>query len=228
MTQIIGLTGKLGSGKDTVLARLQDLFGGTGSYQRVSFADKLKESAAALFGVTLEHLEMMKNEPSFRVNILNIRGYGQELGRSLSIREMLQRYGTEAHRNIFGDDFWVEAAMRGIEELAPMPYQGKPDKSGPILVFTDVRFDNEARAIIERGGRIYRVIGPNEDTGDHVSEAGIADNLVVGEIDNSHRPEYIAMISEDPGVAEAALAASFAALDDEVATLHAELQSLRS
>lgn len=211
--RIVGLTGKLGSGKDTVLLRLQELFGDR--YEKASYAEPLKKSVAALFNITVEQIEAMKNEPQIRVTIVDLKGAGRDLGRSFSMREILQRYGTEAHREVFGEDFWVAAAMADLARRDPDPEK--------IYVFTDVRFDNEAKAIVNAGGRVYRVIGADNNTGDHPSEAGVSELLISGTIDNSHRPDLSEMqngrFDNIANVRNEALSS----LDDEVAKLHAEL-----
>lgn len=223
---LIGLTGKMGAGKDEVFKRLQLLYG-EHLYRRASFADPLKKSAAALFGVSAEVLDAWKNEPTLRVTVLDVKGAGRDLGRSFSVREILQRYGTEAHRDVFGEDFWVDVAMNDLEKQ-----RGKDAmlRVGPYTyVFTDVRFENEARAIERAGGMIVRVNGVDEDTGDHASEAGLPDNFVDFELDNSFRPdrnEELLMAAFEQGSNElvaAAQAEARAHLDDEVARLHAQV-----
>lgn len=219
---VIGLTGRMGAGKDEVFRRLQELYG-EHAYRKASFAAPLKESAAALFNISVAQIEAMKNEPQIRVTIVDLKGAGRDLGRSFSIREMLQRYGTEAHRDVFGEDFWVDAAMRSLDNL--MPWSGKPDAGDPTIVFTDVRFENEARAIRDAGGHVYEVIGADADTGEHPSEAGVPEGLIEWALDNSYRPDrdYELMSRGDASEVADARALSISALDDEVAKLHAEL-----
>ena len=189
---IIGLTGRLGSGKDTVFERMSAIFPET--YVRQSFADPLKESIAALFGVSLYELEVFKRDPD---SVVVLGDDAQEKGDLVSptviftMREFMQRYGTEAHRDIFGTDFWVDTAMRKIQEYVPQPWQGKRDDHAPTFVFTDVRFDNEAEAIRARGGEIWEVRGPDEDTGSHASEAGIDPYFITLTIDNTVRRNRI-------------------------------------
>lgn len=226
--QLIGLTGKMGSGKDEVFKRLQFVFG-EHLYRRASFADPLKKSVAALFNVNVDVLDAWKNEPNMRVSVLDLKGNGRDLGRSFSVREILQRYGTEAHREVFGEDFWVDVALRELEKQ-----RGKDAmlRVGPYTyVFTDVRFENEARAIEAAGGWVVRVKGANEDTGDHASEVGVPDNFVDWEIDNTFRPDRdddLLREAHEAGSDELVREAQGAArahLDDEIAKLHAELSA---
>lgn len=162
---IIGLTGKKFHGKDTVGRILVEEHG----YARVGNADALKESAAALFGIEPKKWDEWKNDPAVCIEIVSYDGEFHESnpdGRieivSMSVRQFLQRYGTEAHRDIegFGEDVWVEIARARIEDRLPR------------VVVTDVRFDNEAALIREFGGLIVEVYRPQVvDDGDaHVSE----------------------------------------------------------
>jgi len=133
---IIGLNGRMQSGKDTVAGILTTMFE---NVERVAFADKLKDSAAAALQITRDDLEALKLEGVIEV-IWNDRIIHQITG-----REYLQYYGTEAHRDIFSDDFWVEQVL------------DKPVTDGTILVVTDMRFPNEISGVIDRGGIAVKI-----------------------------------------------------------------------
>lgn len=162
---IIGLHGKMGSGKNTAALRLAQI---APPVVEVSFAAKLKESAAALIGCTVADLELWKNDPSKCVAVGGLYdGLGFQQTRVFTVREYLQRYGTEAHRDVFGADFWLDAALP-----VPPEHRGKiADWYGDALyVVTDVRFPNEAVRVRELGGIVVGVRGPETDTGNHASE----------------------------------------------------------
>ena len=61
-----------------------------------------------------------------------------------TVRQFLQRLGTDAVRNCVHKDAWIIAAMTGYGE-------------GTNWIFTDVRFPNEAQAIKDKGGVIIRL-----------------------------------------------------------------------
>lgn len=172
---IIGVTGKAGSGKDTFFHRALELSGRMGipTPTRLAFADKLKESASLLLGVSVDDLNHFKNDDS--------TGHLTVLGRPMSIRSFLQRYGTESHRDVFGPDFWVDALL---------PYSMVHQNE--ILIITDVRFENEAVRIRSLGGSIVNVAGVDDHiaraASDHVSENGIAN--IDWEVDNSDRSSF--------------------------------------
>lgn len=161
---IIGLNGLKGSGKDTVGQYLVDNWG----YTRASFAEKLKTSAAELFDVLPESWEQWKNEPETTVSI-NRRSVPIV---NLTVREFLQRYGTESHRDIFGSNFWVDEALKGLD----------PNKK---TVFTDARFENELERIKSLGGYNVQILRPGVFTKDsHASEVPPPQHLIDYAIDN--------------------------------------------
>ncbi|RLC98015.1 MAG: hypothetical protein DRI46_12050, partial [Chloroflexi bacterium] len=105
---LIGIAGPAGSGKDTFAnaaaraARAHDEWAVVDS-----FAAPLKRSAAVAIGVPEEILLDHKRRGKMTVMIHNEDGITQ-YSHKLSVRKYLQLYGTEAHRDIFGDDFWIK------------------------------------------------------------------------------------------------------------------------
>lgn len=165
---LVGLNGLKGSGKDTVGDYLVEEYG----FERLSFAAKLKDSAAALFNIDPILWEVWKNDPDARVVLSNRAGKILNRTTPISVREFLQRYGTEAHRDIFGQDFWIDYAVKGID----------PNKN---YVFTDARFENELTRIKQLGGynaQIVRLWANNKDT--HASEAPPPLHLIDYKIEN--------------------------------------------
>ena len=89
-------------------------------------------------------------------------------------REAAQKLGTEWARGL-DKDFWVKLTMRNLKE-------------GKNYVFSDVRFDNEAEAIINEGGFNIQLVGRKVDLGSsasHASEAGINSSLITRVINNN-------------------------------------------
>ena len=95
-------------------------------------------------------------------------------------RKLLQILGTDIGRKLIDADIWVKTWMRLV-------YSAQY-RSTCLIVADDVRFDNEAAAIREMGGRVIKLTGRAEDLGDnagHVSEAGVSDKFVDVEINSS-------------------------------------------
>lgn len=178
---LIGLHGRKQAGKDTVFRRTAHLMRDVVDVQRVSFADLLYESAAAALGVSVDFLQTYKTDPDVVVSVMGSGGIYTEL----PIRGYLQRYGTEAHRDVFGPNFWVDAV-----DL---------EHAGRIVMVTDVRFPNEAEAVRRAGGSVWRVIGPAEveDAGDgHASETPLPLGLVDDELRNDVRDDDFRALDE--------------------------------
>jgi hypothetical protein len=164
-----------------------------------SFARKLKVSAARCFGFEgtddecVEFCEDLKHDTDIYVSKQigpMITGPEPqppeyEVLAQLSGRTFLQLFGTEAHRDVFGTGFWVNALFKQYDEV---PFPGsQPD----LLVITDARFENEARAVNERGGAVIEVVRPDNPDGlsggleqQHASEAGLPEHLITYRIIN--------------------------------------------
>lgn len=163
--KIIGLHGKARSGKDTAGGILLELDG----YTPIAFADKLRQSLLKLdpfiesFGVRLS--SALK---TFTWEELKVGDAATE------IRQLMQRHG-DAVRYVDPNAF-----INGLfSELDP---NGK-------YVVKDVRFENEALAILGLGGLIVRidnerpVVSGNAEL--HHSENPLPDNLIQGRVNNS-------------------------------------------
>lgn len=168
--EIIALSGYARSGKDEAAKVLVEEFG----FTRVAFADKLRDFLYALNPIVSKASDFANEFDDGRPLLLQpvIDHYGWD-GYKASpfgpeIRRLLQRLGTEAGRQVLGDNIWIDAALTGFDDDAR-------------LVVTDCRFPNEAEAIRERGGYIVRVtregVGPavGQDGKVHPSETSLDD-----------------------------------------------------
>jgi Deoxynucleotide monophosphate kinase len=151
---IIGLCGLKGSGKDTVAARLIKDYG----FERKAFADSLKRSAAALLDIDASEFEKLKNDSNAFVGLYSYTD-NPHFRIKMSVREYLQRYGTEAHRQVFGWDFWVDQVL---------PMDGFYAERN--IVVTDVRYINEADRIHALQGHVIRVMRARPPADMHSSE----------------------------------------------------------
>lgn len=177
---LIGFTGRAGAGKDHCHTTLATLYAGLIPVERRSFADMLYKSAAEAIGATPGQLRDWKRDGTA---IHVVRPESGFVALRLTVRQYLQRYGTEAHRELFDPDFWVNAV-----DLS---------HAGRLVTVTDVRFPNEARAIREAGGIVLRVVGPDDGLGDnHASEVPLPDHLIDGIVDNSDRTPGLGLIRE--------------------------------
>jgi len=162
---IIGISGAAGAGKDTIGNILVNDYG----YKRVSFAKPMKAAIEAIFEVGPWIWERdVKESP-----LVELHGH--------SPRKLAQTLGTEWGRNILGEDFWVTLAMDKAVRLV--------DTGSPVVI-TDVRFNNEASAILAAGGSVVGVIRPcldSQSIRNHISEAGLDEDLVTAVLLNDGR-----------------------------------------
>jgi hypothetical protein len=181
---IIGINGPLGSGKNEVAKILEKNYG----FKAIGFADKLKESFAALFDVTLEDIELIKNDPSARVSIKWTKkndDHEWNYERSFTGRASLQRFGTESHRDIFGYDFWVDAL---IGSLTPQDN----------VAIYDARFNNELAKIKQYRGITVQVRRPgHEFDPTHPSEAAPNPDLIDHIIYNNSTLDWLEIAVKD-------------------------------
>jgi hypothetical protein len=136
---IIGICGLIGSGKGSVGDILVEQ-----GYKKVSFADKLKDGVATIFGYDRSMLEGDTDESrSWREQTDEF--WSKETGRTITPRIVLQEFGTDCMRNGYYDGVWVSLLKQQIL-----------DNPGDYVI-PDVRFRNEQDMIRELGGEIWRV-----------------------------------------------------------------------
>tara|TARA_B100000900_G_scaffold411094_1_gene430105 strand:- start:5169 stop:5762 length:594 start_codon:yes stop_codon:yes gene_type:complete len=138
---IIGICGLIGSGKGSVA----DILVQEHNYIKLSFADKLKDGVASVFGWDRQMLEG-DNAESRKWREQKDEFWTQETGNEITPRLVLQLFGTDCMRNGFYDGIWVSLVK---QELQKNPEQN--------YVIPDVRFENEAKMIRSLGGKICQV-----------------------------------------------------------------------
>lgn len=152
---IIGLSGWARVGKDTVADILVKEHG----FVKLSFATPMREALYRL-NPRIEVADMQGIHLATAVDGL---GWENLKADSPDIRPLMQRLGTEVGRQMFGENFWVDLAMKEAEKHEN-------------VVFADCRFKNEAEAIRNAGGSIWRIERPGyEAANDHISEHDLDD-----------------------------------------------------
>lgn len=184
-TKIVLINGKKRSGKDyNAILIKQELESRGYSVSILSFAEPIKTIIAETFGITVEQVELYKNEPSEYG--LEIRAYPDNqpscVIEYVGMRDILQRFGTEAMKPIFGDDVWASLLYKRAE------------KSGSDFVLVpDFRF------IIEDNINAIKVNVFNNDiesTDTHASETELNDFTFDYYIDNTGQPDLTEQIKE--------------------------------
>jgi hypothetical protein len=184
---IIGISGRIGSGKNTIGDIIQKicLTNEGPTFEQKSFAGKLKQIASLLTGIDVEKFEDQEFKKvllgpewgTVRTNPLNaIPVFGDvQFNELMSVRELLQKLGTEAIREGLHTNAWVNALFADYKEMMNATTSDKGYKewsSGiyPNWIITDMRFPNEMEAVVKRGGITIRVVRPHGYTNPHTGE----------------------------------------------------------
>ncbi len=198
---IIGINGYIGSGKDTVGRMIQYFtydkiyirnmtfeefdkyatkegfipFGlnvtNLPEFQIKKFAGKLKQIASLMTGISVEKFE----DQDFKKT--NMSQEWNRQGMPITVREFLQRLGTDAIRDNLHDNAWVNSLMCDYKAESIGKYGDVLDY--PNWIITDTRFPNEAKAIKDKGGIVIRINRP----------PNIDDILIWGDKSNRHISE---------------------------------------
>lgn len=174
MRPLVGMVGKSRAGKDTFAAQLVEKHG----FVRYAFADNVRKVALAIDPIVDISEWYEELDPSnhgytrLRLSFLVEREGWESVKRLHEVRRLLQAIGTDAIRAL-DPDFWVRLVMREIKS-----------ETRPVVI-TDCRFPNEAAAIERAGGKLIRVIRPDQLNDDqHVSETALDDWGTAYEVHN--------------------------------------------
>lgn len=181
MSQIIGIGGKLASGKDAISDYLVENHG----WVKIGMSDALGDS--------LLQLDPWIEEPTqerlgwFRtwvlekiVGLSNVKFYYERYSSILEregyvqaktygeVRRLLQKLGTEVGRKIISESTWTDIVVRRAKEAA---------KTAPGVIITGIRFPNELDMITdELDGELWWVVRPSLQAGsnsEHSSENSV-------------------------------------------------------
>lgn len=128
---IIGLSGKIGAGKDAIGDIIEKEFP---FFFKTAFAYRLKETVATLTQADMKDLLTQEGKsiipPSF----------------TYSLGQLLQMVG-EGLRNIIDKNIWINCVLENNDTIRKH------------LIITDVRYDNEIKSIENKGGIVLRTEG---------------------------------------------------------------------
>ena len=166
--QVIGISGKIGTGKSTLANYMADMLG----WDKMSFGDPVKQEASKRFGFPIEwcyseqgknkHVSVRKDFIDYDPNLDKLVQYftpGEP-----TVRKMLQWWGTDVRRKQ-DPDYWIKTMEKSI--------------NGNVII-DDVRFHGEAEMVKRLGGTLIRVepyIGweCDEKIANHQSETDLDD-----------------------------------------------------
>lgn len=168
---LLGICGFAGSGKDTAAQVLI-----AAGWERVAFADPVREGLLALNPII-----MLDAVPSRLKRLVELGGW--DFAKKIpEVRKLLQLYGTEAGRQIHGEDCWVRIAYDRVSKLL------RDDRK---VVVTDVRFPNEVGMVQALDGQVWAIVRDGYGPTDHESERplGAIDGAInnCGTVEDLHR-----------------------------------------
>ncbi|AUS02958.1 P-loop containing nucleoside triphosphate hydrolase [Vibrio phage 2.275.O._10N.286.54.E11] len=140
--KVIGLTGVISSGKDTVATMLMEEH----NYKQASFAEPVKDVLAAIFGWDRDLLEGKTNESrQWRTEVDEY--WSDVLGYDFTPRLAMQQIGTDIFRDHFHQNIWVKSIQKRVQTTYP----------NDLIIFSDCRFQNEIDMVRDMGGCIIEV-----------------------------------------------------------------------
>ncbi len=220
---LVATTGPAGCGKDTAARMLVQ----HEKFCAIALADPFKRLLQEVMDFdrwTLWGDSAKRNEPDAKGRTVlrpvpNIEPDGNRRGseyvsQPVTARDLLQKLGESGRQGY--ENIWSDYAIKLARQLTTKhpkhdsrwdytPHEGlKVTRGkGPYLgvVITDVRHDNEARVVREAGGVVVKLIrdgaGLKGEAGKHVSERGVAPELINYTVDNNFGFDHLerAMLS---------------------------------
>jgi Deoxynucleotide monophosphate kinase len=168
LMKLIGITGQKQSGKDTATTALCQI-----GYKPLRFAGILKE-------MTQTFLEAQGVDPGtiFRMIDGDLKEMPSPNFCGKTARHAMQTLGTEWGRDCIDQNVWVTATLEAAKDF-------------PLVVISDVRFENEAQAIRDAGGTLVRIVRDGCNGDGHVSETEMANLKVDFEVSNNGTIEQL-------------------------------------
>lgn len=189
---IIGIIGQKGNGKDYVSDLIYQFLyeNTTGRLKKISFADPMKEALSAMFGLPAGIFYDTKIKNNYMVNLktkeikeinldLITRDVDLEANEEvwISIRALMQEFGTDIVQNAFGKYVWINTVFNEAKDV-------------DYLLIPDVRMSKEAESIKAQNGILIRVNNPHINSLDsHISESGVNSLTADYEIDNPYKQD---------------------------------------
>ena len=182
---LIGISGKMGSGKDTLWFVMNYIADDNAPdsigrwkqpvdefvYENKKYSEKLKYMVCFLISCSRSDLEdrefkekelgeewwyCVADDGSYIPYVQNLHEGKVVNLVKLTPRKLLQLLGTEAGRQIIHPNIWVNALFADFENNKSDWLSATNSK----WIITDVRFPNEAQAIKDRGGILIRINRP--------------------------------------------------------------------
>lgn len=159
MRKLIGISGKIGSGKSTLAEYLSEIIWNDLCIDSmvVSIGDAVKEECAAVFGFPVKYAYTQAGKNTF----IPVPAQGKHM----TIRKILQWWGTDIMRTLVDEDYWIKVLDQRLGD--------------GVIIIDDIRFPNEADYIKSKGGYLIRLDTTYTETSEklayHLSETALDD-----------------------------------------------------
>jgi hypothetical protein len=176
---IIAFSGFKGSGKDTAAKVLVDEYG----FTKIAFADAVRTMA-----LIINPIITIRAEPAaiwLLSDVVTRFGWDVAKNEYPEVRRLLQVIGTEAVRNLIGENVWVDTLSKRFPDVAD---------DDTRYVITDCRFDNEVEFVRSNHGLLVWVDRPGTASDGHASESPHIKELATTIL---HNDETIEELHED-------------------------------
>lgn len=162
-----------------------------GKWSTIAFAKPLKQTLSIILNRPLEWFDDRSNKESVYVDLRNLElidGYlldeydvlsenkfskliktGEPLSGYLSIRQLMQYYGTNVIRRFLGDKTWINATLNQCENKN--------------TIVSDLRFKVEYNEVKQRNGIVIYIERPGCTPGSHSSEREVLEMKEMGLFD---------------------------------------------
>ena len=158
-------------------------------YKKLAFADPLKKMLAVLLNISVDKFNDRNFKEHYVVDIATLQyaldSYMDKMSDSkfnklvklldpsltksnLTIRQLMQYFGTQVMQNYFGRRVWINSTLKHASEYT---------------IITDLRFKAEYEAIKNVNGIIIYVNRPNCEFGQHASEREMEELLLDNKYD---------------------------------------------
>jgi len=175
---LIGICGKMGSGKDwytqNIIIPVLELYKKT--YIPLALADQIKINVMTQKNIKYDELYVQKTAES---------------------RNLLQQLGTDEGRNVYGKDIWIKYHSNWTEIF---------EKKGiNYIISPDIRFSNELLYVKERGGIIIKLVAPKrneqrllqESNGDYIIYNKLKNHISECELDNEKDESFDLIVNNE-------------------------------
>lgn len=149
---LIGISGKIGSGKDTVAELIVHHFKGLDS-TTYTCSEVTRPWDVRRFAARLKETVAMLTHTSIANNYTREGKQKVPAGFSYTLGELQQKVGTALREHI-SDNVWITTTLSDFFDS-----NTNNVKTRPNVIVTDVRYHNEAEAILNLGGILIRVNG---------------------------------------------------------------------